>query len=96
MSQVCTILTMRRIRKIRVFGRDKERSVKFAARLDKEFGIAVLSENTIEDAVKDAPIVTLVTRATEPILDASMVAAGTHINAVGAIVPVGRWRLSQD
>jgi len=38
-------------------------------------------------AVKDADIITLVTRATAPFLQSAMVAPGAHINAVGAVVP---------
>ena len=42
---------------------------------------------SVAAAVKDADIITLVTRATAPFLQSSMVAPGAHINAVGAVVP---------
>ena len=89
MMQVCAVLAVRHIRRIRVFGRNQERRAQFTARVQKEFGVEAVSEKTIKAAVKDAAIITLVTRAKEPILDASMIAPGTHINAVGAIVPGG-------
>jgi ornithine cyclodeaminase len=49
----------------------------------------------VEEAVKDAAIITVVTRASEPILSADMIERGAHINAVGAIVP-SRAELSLD
>jgi alanine dehydrogenase len=93
MTQVSAVLAVRRIRRVHVFGRDKDRSAQFAARVHHEFGVDTVAERTIEDAVKNASIVTTVTRAMEPIIDASMLAPGTHINAVGAIVP-GRVELA--
>jgi alanine dehydrogenase len=95
MMQVRAVLSVRDISKIHVFGRNKERRDQFVARVQKEFGVETISENSIEDAVKNVPIITVVTRATEPILHASMIAPDTHINAVGAIVP-GRYELAND
>ena len=95
MMQVRAVLTVRNIRRIHVFGRNGERRAQFTAQVEKEFGVEAVSESTIEAAVRDADIVTLVTRAKEPILDASMIAIGTHINAVGAIVP-GRFELANS
>jgi ornithine cyclodeaminase len=45
--------------------------------------------------VKNAPIVTAVTRAREPIVTARMLANGAHFNAVGAITPE-REEFTQD
>ena len=95
MTQVGAILAVRRIRRVHVFGRNQEKREQFAARVQKEFGVEAISASTIESAVKNAAIITVVTRAQEPILDASMIAPGTHINAVGAIVP-GRWELARS
>ena len=50
---------------------------------------------SVEDAVKDASIVTLVTRAVEPFLSSFMLSAGCHINAVGALTPE-RQEFTQD
>jgi alanine dehydrogenase len=95
MMQVLGVLTAREIKKVHVFGRNKERRDQFAARVQKECGVETIPENTIADAVRSASIITVVTRATEPILEASMIAPGTHINAVGAIVP-GRFELAES
>jgi len=95
MTQVRAVLAVRHIRRIHVFGRNQERRAQFTAQVQKEFGVEAVSEGTIEAAVRNAAIITLVTRAKEPILDASMIAHGTHINAVGAIVP-GNFELARD
>jgi len=95
MTQVAAVLAVRPIRRVRVFGRDPQRRAQFAARVRKEFAVEVAEPATIEDAIRNAPIVTVVTRATEPIIAGAMVALGTHINAVGAIVP-SRAEIAQD
>ena len=72
-----------------MFGRHEGRRSQFVTRLKTEFGVEALATRSVAEAVEGAPIVTVVTRATEPILSAAMMARGAHINAVGAIVPRG-------
>lgn len=86
-TQVAAVVAVRPIRRIRVFSPHAERRARFAARIKEEFGVEVLVAGSIAEAVKDAPVITVVTRSTEPVLNAGMVARGAHINAVGAIVP---------
>jgi ornithine cyclodeaminase len=95
MTQVAAAVAVRPIRRIRIFGRNQERLAAFTARVQNEFGLPVLAAKTVAEAVDGAQIVTVVTRATEPILNAGMLAKGTHINAVGAIVP-SRAELAAD
>lgn len=95
MTQVCAILAVRPIRRVRVFGRNEGRRAQFAARVEKECGVEATGASTVEETVRDAAIITTVTRATEPILRAAMIAPEAHINAVGAIVP-GRFELASD
>jgi alanine dehydrogenase len=87
MPQLAAVVAVRPIQRIHVFGRDEARRIAFAQRVTAEFGIEAIPAATIDDAVRNVPIVTIVTRATQPIVNASMLARGTHINAVGAIVP---------
>lgn len=87
MPQLAAVLAVRPIQRIRVFGRDEGRRNAFAQRVSAEFGIETISAASIEEAVRHVPIVTIVTRATQPIVNANMLDRGTHINAVGAIVP---------
>ena len=51
--------------------------------------------NSVAQAVEGVSIITLVTRATEPIVNGKMVRRGAHINAVGAIEP-SRAEIHQD
>src|SRR5262249_28275605 len=84
-TQVAAVVAVRPIKRLRVFGRNEERRAKFVTRVKEEFGLEVLAAKSLAETVADAPIVTVVTRATEPILFATDVAKGAHINAVGAI-----------
>ena len=86
-TQVAAVLAVRPIRRVRVFGRNEERRAQFAARVEKEFEIEAVPASSIAEAVAGASIITVVTRASEPIISASMIKRGAHINAVGAIVP---------
>jgi alanine dehydrogenase len=95
LTQVAAIVSVRPIRHIRVFGRDEERRAAFANRVRKEFQIEVEESKTIQEAVRLMPIITVVTRATEPVITAEMLRSGAHINAVGAIVP-DRAEIAQD
>ena len=58
-------------------------------------GIEARAAATVAEAVDDAPLVTLVTRAREPFLRAAMLARGAHVNAVGAIT-LDRVEFSTD
>jgi ornithine cyclodeaminase len=96
MTQVAAIAAVRRLKRIRVFSPTEENRRKFLAQLERLFPATKLVEaRSVAEAVKDAPIVTVVTRARAPILSASMLARGAHLNAVGAISPE-REEFTQD
>ncbi len=86
-AQIAAVVATRPIRRIRVFGRNEDRRARLIEWANLEFGVEIIAAGSIVEAVADAPIITVVTRATEPILFADMVAKGAHINAVGAITP---------
>ena len=94
-TQVAAVLAVRPIRRMRVFSPNEERRTQFITRARNEFGVEVVGASSVREAVKGAPIITVVTRATEPLLTADMVDRGTHINSVGAIVP-SRAEVSGD
>ena len=94
-TQVAAVLAVRPIRRIRVFSRDETRRNQFVTRLKSEFEVEIAASNSIRDAVKDASIITVATRAADPIVTADMLQSGAHINSVGAIVPT-RAEISQD
>jgi len=88
-AQAAAVAAVRPLKRIRLFGRDAARRTRVAATMREALAIDVVEPSTIADAVKDAPIVTTVTRAREPFLTSAMVTRGTHVNAVGAITPAG-------
>jgi alanine dehydrogenase len=95
-TQVVAVAAVRPLKRIRVFSPTPENRRVFIARLEKLFPkVALIEAASVEDAVKDAPIVTVVTRARVPVLMARMIAPGTHLNAVGAITPE-REEFTQD
>jgi len=87
MAQVAAVRAVRPLRRVRVFSPTAAHREALAARLHARFGLAAEATASVDAAVRDAPIVTLATRARTPVLDAAPLARGTHINAIGAITP---------
>ena len=95
-TQVAAVAAVRTLKYVRVYSPSPERRESFAAGLRKlGFSFEISVETCVEDAVENSSIVTLVTRAREPFLKSSMLAPGTHVNAIGAIGPE-RAEFSQD
>jgi len=95
LPQAAACAAVRKLRHVRVFSRREAARNATAAAIAKELGVRATAAATLEDAVKDAPIVTLITNATEPFFTAAMAARGSHVNAMGAIVPA-RAEFTQD
>jgi ornithine cyclodeaminase len=96
MTQVAAVAAVRKLRRIRVFSPTAENRTKFMSRLERLFPqIALTEAGSVADAISGAPIATVVTRARTPVLSASMLAQGAHLNAVGAITPE-REEFAQD
>jgi ornithine cyclodeaminase/alanine dehydrogenase-like protein (mu-crystallin family) len=95
LPQVAACAAVRPLEHVRVFSRRPEARAAFAEAVRKELGLRVTAAETLEDAVRDAPIVTLITNATQPFFTAAMARHGAHINAMGAIVPT-RAEFTQD
>jgi len=94
-TQVAAVVAVRNIKRIRVFGRNAERRAAFAERVKKEFDVETVAAGSVAEAVQSASIITTVTRATEPVINAAMLARGAHINAIGAIAPT-RVEVTRD
>jgi ornithine cyclodeaminase len=85
LAQVAAVAAVRRLDEVRAFSPTPARREAFARRVHDELGLACRAVPSAAAAVAGAQVVTLVTRATQPVLSAAMVAPGMHINAVGAI-----------
>lgn len=93
--QVAAVAAVRPLKRVRVYSPTAVHRAQFMDRLRTAFSFVIVEAQSVRDAVADAPVITLVTRATQPFLTADMVSKGVHINAVGAIVP-GRVEFAQD
>jgi ornithine cyclodeaminase len=95
LSQVGAVLAVRPIQRLQVFSPRTESRAAFATKVREEFGVEVVDCASVEAACAGAEVVTLVTRAAQPFLAASMLGRGAHLNAVGAIAP-DREEFAQD
>lgn len=93
--QVASVNIVRPLKRLRVFSPRAESRKQFIEKARAELDLEMIEAPSVAEAVKGAPIITLVTRATAPFLNASMIARGAHVNAVGAIGPE-REELAQD
>jgi len=87
LTQVAAVNAVRPLRTLRVFSPTPEKRRAFVETLRRRFGFTVRECDGVAAATDGVPIVTLVTRARDPFLSASMLAPGAHLNAVGAILP---------
>jgi alanine dehydrogenase len=95
LMQVAAVVATRRLKRLRFYSRSREKRADFLKRAREAFPFEVTEAASVEEAVRDAPIVTLITRAREPFLEAGMLMRGAHVNAAGAILP-GNAEFDQD
>lgn len=86
-TQLEGIAAVRRIEHVRAYSRNRERREAFARAMREALQVDVQAVDSAEQAVREANIVVTVTTAREPVLRGEWLAAGTHINAVGANFP---------
>ncbi len=82
--QLEAIAAVRKLERIRAFGRDIERRAKFAVEMTERLNVPVETTSTAEEAVRDVDIVVTATNASSPVVEGRWLAPGTHINAIGA------------
>jgi ornithine cyclodeaminase/alanine dehydrogenase-like protein (mu-crystallin family) len=75
---------------IRLTGRDLARAREVAAGLAAQLNVPVTAVGSGPEAVEGADIVVTATSSARPVLRREWLAAGTHVNAVGACVPQAR------
>lgn len=88
LAQVAAVAAVRPLHAVNVHSPTKDHRDAFVRKLcEVRPDLDVRSADTVAEASAAADVVTTVSRARQPFLDASMVRAGAHINAVGAISP---------
>jgi ornithine cyclodeaminase/alanine dehydrogenase-like protein (mu-crystallin family) len=83
-THLAAIPLVRTLRSIRVWGRSFERAQAFAQREGARLALRMTVCRTAHEAVDGADIVCTLTGAREPILNGAWLAAGAHVNLVGA------------
>lgn len=96
LTQAAAVAAVRRLRRIRVHSPTPAKRIAFAEKLRNAFpGTEIRVADDAAGATDGAAIITLITRAREPVITASMVARGAHVNAAGAVTNERR-EFSQD
>lgn len=89
-TQLEAVAAVRRIERIRVFGRDPGRRERFAREMTARLGVPVEAAPTAEAAVREADILITSTTSSIPVVEGRWLKPGTHINAIGANFPQKR------
>jgi ornithine cyclodeaminase len=90
MPHLEAVSSVRPIREVRVWSRSPGRAQEFATRAQKERGLRITVAGSAREAVASADVICTITASRTPILEGAWIFPGTHINAVGASLPVAR------
>ncbi|WP_223568409.1 ornithine cyclodeaminase family protein [Agrobacterium tumefaciens] len=82
-SQLEAAVAVRKITSARVYSRDKTRRSLFAREMEADLGIEIRPADSVFEAVNDADIVICATSSNEPVVHASDLKRGVHVNTVG-------------
>jgi alanine dehydrogenase len=77
------MVRVRPIRRIRVAGRDRDRSAALAQSLQESLGVEASSHDTFAEACAGADLVCAATHSPEPVVLREALAPGTHVASVG-------------
>jgi ornithine cyclodeaminase/alanine dehydrogenase-like protein (mu-crystallin family) len=89
-THLAAMRVVRRLRRVRVWSRNRENADRFAREVRAEEGVVVEVVASGEDAVRGADLVCTTTASREPVLRGEWLSPGAHVNAVGSCVPAGR------
>jgi alanine dehydrogenase len=83
-TQLEAVAAVRRLERVRAFGRDPERRAQFCRDMSARIGIEVEPVESGEKAVRGADIVVTATSAVNIVLEGPWLSPGVHANAIGA------------
>jgi ornithine cyclodeaminase/alanine dehydrogenase-like protein (mu-crystallin family) len=89
-TQLEAMAAVRKLRRVRAFGRDAARRAAFAQEMSARLGVPVEAAASAEEAVREAEIVVAATTASKPVVLGAWLAPGAHVNAIGANFPQKR------
>jgi ornithine cyclodeaminase/alanine dehydrogenase-like protein (mu-crystallin family) len=85
-SHLEAMLSVRALRRVRVWARDRDKGAAFAAEQGEKHGIAIETSATVREAVTGADLICTTTKARDPILEGDWLAPGVHLNVVGSSI----------
>jgi ornithine cyclodeaminase/alanine dehydrogenase-like protein (mu-crystallin family) len=85
-SHLEAMLSVRALRRIRVWARNRDKARAFAETEGARHRIAIETSPTVREAIAGADIVCTTTKAREPILQGDWLTPGTHLNVVGSSI----------
>jgi ornithine cyclodeaminase/alanine dehydrogenase-like protein (mu-crystallin family) len=85
-SHLEAMLSVRALRRVRVWARDRDKAAAFAAEQGAKHGIAIETSPTVREAVTGADLICTTTKARDPILEGDWLAPGVHLNVVGSSI----------
>jgi ornithine cyclodeaminase len=83
-SHLEAMLTVRKLRRVRVWARDADKARSFAEGQSARHQIGIETKAGVREAVAGADIICTTTAAREPILQGEWLAPGVHLNVVGS------------
>jgi alanine dehydrogenase len=83
-TQLEAVAAVRRLERVRAFGRDSERRAQFCREMSARIGVEVEPADSGETAVRGADIVVTATSAMKIVLEGAWLSTGVHVNAIGA------------
>jgi len=83
-TQLEAIAAVRKLERVRVYGRDASGREKFAREMSAKLNLPVEPVASSEEATEPAAIVCTATTSSHAVVSAAAIAPGTHINAIGA------------
>ncbi|MGH2812541.1 MAG: ornithine cyclodeaminase family protein [Actinomycetota bacterium] len=92
-GQLAAMDMVRPAKEVRVFARTPENRRRFIREMSPVVGSRLTDAVSLEEAIEGASLVTLATKATEPILFSHHLSPGVHVNSVG---PASRDRVEVD
>ncbi|SIT04153.1 ornithine cyclodeaminase [Alicyclobacillus vulcanalis] len=81
--QLEAAVTVRKIKLVRVFSRNREHREAFAAQMAKKLDIEIVAVDSPKSCIQGADIVICATNSGKPVFDAAWIEPGVHVNTVG-------------
>jgi len=83
-TQLEAVASVRKLERVRAFGRDPQRRAQFCSDMSARIGVEVEPVDSGEKAVRGADIVVTATSALKIVLEGPWISPGAHVNAIGA------------